>query len=204
MDRREQERDRAGESDGRQRLLDAARDLFLARGYAAVSIGEIAAAAGVSRAAPYYHFKDKEDLFVQVFLHEIGQILADLATIIRSDSPFRERLEQIIVYALETKGADSGRLFDDLHRHVAPERREQLMNLGETMKLEFGDPFELFLPMFREAAAAGEIRRVPPELAATVFLATVSGLMEMIFREKHRLPAEVKPAQIVDALLGGF
>ena len=76
-----QDQDREG--DGRTRLLDAARDLFLARGYAAVSISEITAAAGMTRAAPYYHFKDKEDLFIQVFLREVGQIRSDLAAIIQ-------------------------------------------------------------------------------------------------------------------------
>src|SRR5215211_1153759 len=98
MDKRERVGDREGEGDGRQRLLDAARDLFLARGYAAVSIGEIAAAAGVSRAAPYYHFKDKEDLFVQIFVREMDRTKAAIGEIIRSDLSFRERLERIIVF----------------------------------------------------------------------------------------------------------
>jgi AcrR family transcriptional regulator len=190
--------------DGRTRLLDAARDLFLARGYAAVSIGEITAAAGMTRAAPYYHFKDKEDLFLQVFLREIAQLRADVAAIVRSDLPFRERLERIVVYVLEIKSADTGRLFDDLHRHVDPARRAELMARREAKKDGFGDPFELVAPMFAEAAAAGEIRRVAPEVAATVFLATLAGLAEMTFREKHFLPGAIAPAAVVDVLLHGF
>ena len=202
MGRREREHD--GEGDGRTRLLDAARDLFLARGYAAVSIGEITAAAGMTRAAPYYHFKDKEDLFIQVFLREVGQIRDDIAAIIQSPRSFRARLERIIVYALEISAADTGRLMDDLQRHVGPERLQALMQHDETLRLSLGDPIDFIRPLFAEAAANGEIRRVTPDIAATVFVATVSGLVEMIFREKHCLPASIGPTEIVDVLIGGF
>ncbi|WP_167477400.1 TetR/AcrR family transcriptional regulator [Nocardia arthritidis] len=46
-------------SQTRARLLDAAKELFTARGYAAVRVDEIAAAAGASRATFYLHFTSK-------------------------------------------------------------------------------------------------------------------------------------------------
>lgn len=47
----------------RNALLDAAEHVFLARGVARTSLAEIAQAAGVTRGALYWHFKDKADLF---------------------------------------------------------------------------------------------------------------------------------------------
>ncbi len=47
----------------RDRLISAARKLFAARGYADVSVDEVAAAAGVTKGAVYYQFADKTDLF---------------------------------------------------------------------------------------------------------------------------------------------
>jgi AcrR family transcriptional regulator len=44
-------------------ILDGAMQEFLANGYAATSMDKVAAAAGVSKATVYSHFRDKEGLF---------------------------------------------------------------------------------------------------------------------------------------------
>ena len=45
-------------------LLDAAEYLFESRGVARTSLNDIALAAGTTRGAIYWHFKDKADLFI--------------------------------------------------------------------------------------------------------------------------------------------
>lgn len=47
----------------RSALLDAAERLFQAQGVAGTSLNDIAVAAGTTRGAIYWHFKDKADLF---------------------------------------------------------------------------------------------------------------------------------------------
>jgi TetR/AcrR family acrAB operon transcriptional repressor len=48
----------------RERLLDTAEQVFLERGVARASLQDIASAAGVTRGAIYWHFKDKAELFI--------------------------------------------------------------------------------------------------------------------------------------------
>ena len=48
-------------------LLVAALSVFYERGVAQASLDEIAKAAGVTRGALYWHFKNKEDLFEALF-----------------------------------------------------------------------------------------------------------------------------------------
>ena len=47
----------------RQAILDAAKTLFLTKGYANTSMDAVAAEAGVSKLTVYSHFNDKETLF---------------------------------------------------------------------------------------------------------------------------------------------
>jgi TetR/AcrR family acrAB operon transcriptional repressor len=47
----------------RERLLDAAEAIFCTRGVTRTSLSEVATAAGMTRGAVYWHFKDKADLF---------------------------------------------------------------------------------------------------------------------------------------------
>lgn len=50
----------------RKRILDAAYTLFHRKGFARVGIGEIAAAASVTKRTLYYHFRSKDDLLAVV------------------------------------------------------------------------------------------------------------------------------------------
>jgi AcrR family transcriptional regulator len=64
----------------RIRILNQATRLFVASGYSAISMREIAEAVGISKAGLYYHFKDKEDLFIAILkdnLAEIGRIVTE-------------------------------------------------------------------------------------------------------------------------------
>jgi TetR/AcrR family transcriptional regulator, acrAB operon repressor len=47
----------------REQLLDAAECVFRERGVAGSTLAEVAAAAGVTRGAVYWHFRDKADLY---------------------------------------------------------------------------------------------------------------------------------------------
>lgn len=47
----------------REQLLDAAERVFRARGVAASTLAEVAAAAGVTRGAVYWHFRNKADVY---------------------------------------------------------------------------------------------------------------------------------------------
>ncbi len=49
--------------DTRERILDTALDLFIEQGYDKTSLREIAERVGVTKAALYYHFASKEQIF---------------------------------------------------------------------------------------------------------------------------------------------
>jgi AcrR family transcriptional regulator len=56
----------AAESAKRRQILDGARTVFLAQGFDAASMGEIARVAGVSKGTLYVYFDSKERLFQEI------------------------------------------------------------------------------------------------------------------------------------------
>jgi AcrR family transcriptional regulator len=65
-------------TDTRQALIDAAREVFLQRGFARATTKEIAQTAGVAEGTIYRHFDDKYALFHEVFLSLTAGIVAEL------------------------------------------------------------------------------------------------------------------------------
>jgi AcrR family transcriptional regulator len=58
-----------------EQLLDATAELVAARGFHAVGIADIGAAAGVSGSAIYRHFRNKQELLVALFDRVVDELL---------------------------------------------------------------------------------------------------------------------------------
>lgn len=61
-----------------EQILATAKDLFVNKGYHGLSMREISDALGVSKAALYYHFRDKEGLFLailKIYLDDLSVVL---------------------------------------------------------------------------------------------------------------------------------
>lgn len=63
----------------RERLLNAALDLFSSKGYAATTVREIVDAAGVTKPVLYYYFGSKEQIFLEIMKEPFERYMADLA-----------------------------------------------------------------------------------------------------------------------------
>jgi TetR/AcrR family acrAB operon transcriptional repressor len=88
----------------RQRIIDAAREVFLMKGVSRTSIEQVAKQAGVTRGAVYWHFNDKSDLFhamrEQVLLPLIDRMDVTLLDE-GSDDPLT-RIEQFLCGTIQT------------------------------------------------------------------------------------------------------
>jgi TetR/AcrR family transcriptional regulator, acrAB operon repressor len=89
-----------------RKILEAATELFVARGYERTTIERVAARAGVSRAAIFWHFTDKASLF--------REVCAQLLT------PFRAALEESLSHL--DPGKRLAEMFDTYERFVLENR----------------------------------------------------------------------------------
>ena len=79
----------------RQRLLDAACQVFYARGVERTTLADIAAAAGIPLGNVYYYFKTKNDLVQAVVEAHLGEARAMLAAVEAGHDGPRDRLKAL-------------------------------------------------------------------------------------------------------------
>lgn len=84
-------------------IVDTAHQMLAQHGYDAMSMDEIAAQVGISKATVYQHFSSKEELAVSVVVRLLSLSLADLREIHESSSPPLERLESCLRIGLERR-----------------------------------------------------------------------------------------------------
>ena len=79
---------------GRQRIMDAAAELFLRQGYAETSLRHIAGAAGMKAGSLYYHFDSKDDLLTAILRRGISVMVDAFAAVAgtSADAPARDVL----------------------------------------------------------------------------------------------------------------
>jgi AcrR family transcriptional regulator len=157
-------------SDGRERVLMEAQRLFVTRGFAEVSMQQIAEAAGMTKAALYYHFHHKEDLFLHVIEREISRLRSGLDAGIAGQETTRGRLAFAAQYLLDHVRGDFGRLMGDMKQHLS--------NCDHPPG--GGLPFQAVESIFADAVARGELR---PGLDAADLTPCFVG---MIFAQAHR------------------
>ena len=78
-----------------QRIVAAARDLFINKGFSNTTIQDIAAEADVGLGTLYLYAKSKEDLLVMVFKDDILRMIETSYASIPADAPL---LEQLMVF----------------------------------------------------------------------------------------------------------
>ena len=85
----EPRRRRAATEEKRTRVLDAAEEILLAEGYAAVTSRNVAARAGIQAPLVHYYFATIDDLFVAVLRRRSGRTVERMAAALGSEQPLR-------------------------------------------------------------------------------------------------------------------
>ncbi len=80
------------------RILEAAAGLFTTRGYERTSISAIAAQAGVSRAAIFWHFGNKAGLFEETCRRLLGPFFEEIRSSLQHLAPRKRLFELFAVY----------------------------------------------------------------------------------------------------------
>ena len=89
----------------RGRILEAVAQVVALKGYAAATVADVVARAGVSRKTFYEHFNDKEDAFLAACIYVGGTLRDTMARVVEGAETSRERVELMVQTYMRTVGA---------------------------------------------------------------------------------------------------
>jgi len=174
----------------KSKILTAARSVFLRYGYKRVSMNDIAEAAGVSRPALYVLFKNKEEIFVGVFLQwvdeAVGAIQKEISTVATPEEKIERAFEIWAVRPFEMM----------MTSPEAKELAECSFPFAQTSLREGYKKFETtIVPVLASLAERHPTRELmAPEQIAHVLASAVRG-----FKQTATTPADLR--QLIRELL---
>lgn len=178
-----------------QKILDKALELFSAKGYDSVSVGEIAKAVGIKAPSLYNHFPSKQAIFETIVESTAVQYEADTDKInihvqdVQRDIPIFtettedalfEKVRQIFEYSLHDETISRFRRMMTIEQFRSP----------ELAALYSGRYVERILHyhagIFRALIASGEICAEDPGALAMLYVAPVVTLIGICDRQPER------------------
>jgi TetR/AcrR family acrAB operon transcriptional repressor len=191
----------------RNAILDAAEIVFQERGVSKASLAEIAAAAGVTRGAVYWHFANKVDLFDAMFQRVFGLMDTQLKKLQNAQqySDPVELMRELSLYFLDRVANDPhyyriiniswhkceyvGEMADICDRHL--ERGNRYLDISEKA--------------FQTSMEHGFLSsRVGPRTAAIGLMAVIDGLVANWTLNTSAFPLVETGIEVIDSYLLGL
>ncbi len=191
-------------SEARERVLHAAERLFVERGYSAVTVKDIAKAAGLHHATLYHHIPagGKEQLYVEVTTRSLERHRTGIVSAIERAVPdergiLRAQMRQIAGWLIAQQPMDFVRMVHSDLPAIEPTAAQQIKDLA------YAALFEPMMAMLADAEARSEITFHNPGNVAGAFFSAIQGL--------HTIPEEYVPEgrlgladEIIDIFLHGI
>jgi len=175
----------------RERILDAAMNIFSAKGFHDTKLDEIVAEGGISKGSIYFHFPNKEKLFIALVDQFADLIERRAKEAIAGETQGIRRVQVALEAVLETFGR---------YRRPAKLLLVQAVGLGtvfERKRMEVNDRFALLIKIYLdEAVADGSITPVDTAIVAHAWMGAIySVVIQWVYT------GEPSKEEIMDALL---
>ena len=181
----------------RRRILDAARELFADRGWAATSVDEVVRGAGVTKGALYHHFRDKTDLLRAVYEE---QEQASIERLLGSSTAPADPLDQLRAGCRAFLTA----CLDPTFRRIALVEAPAGLGWEEWREIDARYGFGLLRAGVDAAMDAGRLRRMAVDQVAHLLLAALSEAALLLGRADDPDAAFDEIASTFDTLIVGL
>lgn len=145
-----------------QRILDAAQQLFVERGFALTSTTDIARLAGCNQALVHYYFRTKENLLRRIYQQNATLLLQLVGDTLQSDMSFEQMVRSVIAAYFRLISQQPKMPYFIINEVINNEERRQYIRRNITAQFQYNDLYQLFKRRLREEHEAGRIIDITP------------------------------------------
>lgn len=180
----------------RQRLLDAAQELFLAKGYLASSVEDIAEAAGYTRGAFYSNFGSKSEMFLELLRRDHESHMNEMSALFQDQATRAEMEARVVAYYSQIHRENKCFLLwmeAKLQAARDPAFRQGFLSFQREQRATIAEFARHF------SARVGTPLTMPPEQLALGLLALSEGM-----QFSYAFDPQAVSADLTQAVLAGF
>ena len=156
--------------DMESRIIEAAKQVFVRKGYEATKMGDIALEVGISRTALHYYFRTKDMLFDAIFGQLMNALLPNIKMIVDEQTSCLEKIPKIVEqYLVMIQANPFFSIFVVNEFHRDPEHLYRAI-LKDQAQIE---PLLRLQNQLTEEMEKGLIRKIPLVYAASTLLSLV-------------------------------
>jgi TetR/AcrR family transcriptional regulator len=189
-----------------QQILDAAREVYIEKGFLATEIGDIAKKAGIARGLFYYYYKDKQELFQTLFEGALTAAVQFVRAKLKTNLPPLERLQLYALHYLQTAvlAPKMVHFFRDLYQDIPVVFAERADEISKNFVMNIHQPL---VDTMKEAMEQGNVRNGDSYLFSQIFWGAIQGAMFTIAGNEMKPGATETEAfiqQTMDVLFKGL
>ena len=194
-------RDPSHAGDKRNRILQAAIEVFSRKGFFNSKVSEIARASGVADGTIYLYFKNKDDLLISLFEEKMVEVVVDVRKKIEAGETALDKMRIFIENHMGLLECEAG-----LIEVLQVELRQSSKFLKDYTPVKFFEYLDVLSGVLEEGKRDGTFR---PDLNVGVARRVVFGAMDELSRtyilsKRQKFHPSVTSAEVFQMLSEGF
>jgi len=189
------------ENKSKNRIMDAALQVFVSKGYSDTRMDDIVEMSGLSKGAIYHHYKSKKDLFISLIEHwenfSFPNIFDKDLDKISSADALRAIVNDIVITFKKNK-----------HVFLAELEFWSLANHDEDVRLKTKSLYvkllNLFKNIIKKGINRGEFKRIDENIGALSIMTSIQGVIWFSIFEESKLSAEIYLNEVIEFIIKGF
>jgi AcrR family transcriptional regulator len=182
-------------NESRQEIIGAAAEVFMEFGYAASTIDAVADRLGATKGRVYHYYRSKAELYFDVQIAAMENLLAQIEPLARTEGSPVERLRRMGLRHTEvllTESATQKVAVQGLERNLlTAASARNLKTLRRIVRMR--DEYEqLFAEVIDQGIRSGDFVDLPPRLATKPFFGTLNWVTVWFSPRKLQKPEDIK------------